>query len=195
MSNKTESERKMALLTCLQTMRLEQAVTIMRETPICLEQSDYEDILSPMTERLRRSRQSGLSGTAARWFRRIRAIQGFRDCGPDPMRMIASVELPEGYDGKILLVNLAGGVVEKMVCLRSGDDWHRSILANTRQEILDLGFDGCIVHELGGASVSFEASGTITIWGASDDFGACDKDAAAALIAEVHPGRQIIIAD
>jgi len=183
------------MLACLNTMRLELAVSMMRDTPIRLERSDFETILAPMTEGLRRAQRSGKTGEAHRLFRRIYAIKGFRDHGPNPIGMINISDLQEGYDGKILLVRLAGGVIENMVCLRSGDDWHRAILANTREEIRDLGFDGCIVHELGGASACFQPNGSITIWGTSEDFGACDKGVTAALISKAHPGNQIILSD
>ncbi len=193
--HKTTPEQKKALLTCLETMQLERAVAIMRKAPIHIERSDFEAILAPMIEGLQQAQDSGQIGDARCLARRIYAIEGFRDYGPDPSKMIKISDLPDGYTGKILLLSLSGGVVEKMVCLRSGDDWHRAILANTREEISDLGFDGCVVHELGGASVRFEPNGAISIWGTSDDFGACDKDTAALLIATAHPGREIVITD
>lgn len=195
MTSETDLERKKELLACLGAVRLEQAVTLMREDPVRLERSDFDSLLSPMAENLRRARQSALHAEADRWVRRMRAIRGFRDHGPDPLRMIAPVELTEGYNGKILLVSLSGGVVAQMVCLRSGDDRHREILANTREEIRDLGFTDCWVHELGGASVYFEQSGAISLWGTSNEYGACDKGTAAALITEAFPGRRIIAAD
>lgn len=193
--DKTALEPKKALLTCFETMQLEQAVAMWRNAPVDLEPSDFEAILAPVIKRLQQAEASGQIGDARRLTRQIYAINGFHDFGPDPSKMIQISDLPEGYDGKILLVNLSGGVIEEMVCLRSGDDWHRAILANTKEEILDLGFNSCVVHELGGASVRFEPNGAITLWGASDDFGACDKEFAARLIAATHPGREIIIAD
>lgn len=195
MTSETDSERKKELLVCLGAFRLEEAVAMMRKDPVRLERSDFDPILLPMAESLRRARQSDQPGEADRWIRRMRAIRGFRDHGPDPMKMIAAVELPEGYNGKILLLSLSGGVVEHMVCLRSGDDWHREILANTREEIRDLGFTDCSVHELGGALVCFEQSGAITLWGTSEEFGSCDKGTAAALISGAFPGRRIVEAD
>jgi hypothetical protein len=56
-------------------------------------------------------------------------------------------------------------------------------------EIADLGFPDALVHPLGGAHAGFESDGSIVIWGTSDEFGCCDKDLAARLIARAYPGR------
>jgi D-3-phosphoglycerate dehydrogenase len=71
----------------------------------------------------------------------------------EPHSRISPVILPEGYNGKILLVSVSGGGINKTVLLRSGDLWHREILRNTETEIKNLGFDNALVHELGGALV------------------------------------------
>ena len=107
------------------------------------------------------------------------------DCRIDP------VLLPEGYNGKILMVSVSGEGIKKTVLLRSGDLWHREILRNTETEIKNLGFDKARVHERGGALVRFEPNGAITIYGASQEFGACDKDYAAQLVKEAFPGRTV----
>jgi hypothetical protein len=145
--------------------------------------------------RAERMRAEGQSGEARRLYRRAAALKGLCRHGSDPARMVAETELPEGYAGKILLVSVTGDGFEGMVCLRSGDAWHREILANTRAEILDLGFPGARVHALGGAWAGFEADGSIVIRGASDDFGCLDKELAARLIARAHTGRPIRIED
>ena len=67
--------------------------------------------------------------------------------------MVAEVELPEGYHGKSLLVLLTCGGFERVIWLRAGNAWHREILANTRAEIKDLGFQHTHVDSLGGDSV------------------------------------------
>lgn len=109
----------------------------------------------------------------------------------EPGSRIIPVILPEGYNGKILLVSVSGAGIKKTVLLRSGDLWHREILRNTAAEIKNLGFDNARVHELGGAKLRFEANGAITIYGASQEFGACDKDYAAQLVREACPGRTV----
>ena len=109
----------------------------------------------------------------------------------EPDSRISPVRLSEGYNGKILLVSVSGHGLEKAVLLRSGDLWHREILRNTELEINNLGFENARVHELGGAHVRFEPDGTITIFGASQQFGACDKAYAAKLLQDRFPGRRV----
>ena len=109
----------------------------------------------------------------------------------EPDSRISPVILPEGYNGKILLVSVSGNGIKKTVILRSGDLWHREILRNTEVEIKNLGFENALVHELGGALVRFEPDGTITIYGASQEFGACDKEFAAELMRKVFRERII----
>jgi D-3-phosphoglycerate dehydrogenase len=109
----------------------------------------------------------------------------------EPHSRISPVILPEGYNGKILLVSVSGGGINKTVLLRSGDLWHREILRNTETEIKNLGFDNALVHELGGALVRFEPDGAITIYSASQEFGACDKVYAAKLLRKAFPERTV----
>jgi hypothetical protein len=106
--------------------------------------------------------------------------------------MIPAVILPDGYRGKILLVLIVVGE-ESLVALRSGDLWHREILRNTEAEVRDLGLTDAQVNELGGAFLSFEADGSIRIWGGSDEFGACDRDYAALLVKAARPGCAIVV--
>ena len=90
-----------------------------------------------------------------------------------------------------LLVSVSGDGISKTVLLRSGDLWHREILRNTAVEIKNLGFENARVYEHGGAHVRFEPDGTITIYGASQEFGACDKECAAELVRDKFPGRRV----
>ena len=110
-------------------------------------------------------------------------------------RLIPEAILPEGYNGKILLVSVSGEGIEKTTLLRSGDLWHREILRATEAEIKTLGYETARVYELGGALVRFESDGTITVYGASEEFGACDKDFAAAIIKRKFRDRTIKIRD
>ena len=106
-------------------------------------------------------------------------------------KLIPEIILPDRYNGKILLVSVSGKGIEKSVLLRSGDLWHREILRNTENEMKILGFENARVHELGGALVRFESDGSITIYGASQEFGACDKEFAAKMIRKTYPERQV----
>ena len=101
--------------------------------------------------------------------------------------------LPEGYNGKILLISLSSARIDNTVILRSGDLWHREILRNTENEIQNCGIADAQVHQLGGAWVRFEPDGSIIIYGRSQEFGACDKAYAAELIRNLFPKRQVDI--
>jgi len=138
---------------------------------------------------------AGRIGEAKRLARRADALNRFIVHGPHPERLVAETELPESYWGKILMVLISGGGFDHAVCLRSGDEWHREILRNTRAEIADLGFPDAQVHPLGGAYAGFDSDGRVLIWGASDEYGCCDKDQAASLIVRAYPGRAVTIED
>jgi len=65
----------------------------------------------------------------------------------------------------------------------------RGRAARIRAEIADLGFPDAQVHPLGGAYAGFDSDDSVVIWGTSDEYGCCDKDLAARLIARAYPGR------
>ena len=113
----------------------------------------------------------------------------------DPNPQIRPVILPEGYSGKILLVSVAGEMIDKTVILRSGDLWHREILRNTENEIRGLGVVNVQVHQIGGALLRFKPDGTVIIYGSSHEFGACDKEYAATLVRDAFPGRRVAVRD
>jgi hypothetical protein len=125
--------------------------------------------------------------------RRIKALKRFRDHGCDPKKIIEKTILPKGYNGKILIVTIMGGVIDGLNCLRSGDLWHREILQNTKNEIRELGFFQSSVYQLGGAHVRFETNKDIVISGTSNDFGSCDKVFASKLIQQVFKNRNIMV--
>jgi hypothetical protein len=105
--------------------------------------------------------------------------------------LIPPAILPEGYNGKILLVSVSSAAIDKTVILRSGDLWHREILRNTENEIRNHGIADAQVHQLGGAMVRFEPDGTIFIYGRSQEFGACDKAYAAELVRDLFPEQRV----
>ncbi len=111
----------------------------------------------------------------------------------NPQANIGETDMPETYSGKILIVAIIDETYGNMLCLRSGDLWHREILRNTKKEISNLGFSKSLVYQLGGASVRSESNGNITIYGTSADFGSCDKNLAAKLIRKRFPSKKIII--
>jgi len=107
--------------------------------------------------------------------------------------MIVETDIPEGYNGKILMVAILDESFGVKRCLRSGDLWHREILRNTQNEIIDLGFTKSAVYELGGANVKSDSKGNIIIFGTSNDFGSCDKKLAAKFIKNKFPDKNVTI--
>jgi hypothetical protein len=186
---------RVELTSLLREMRLEAAVRLLKRAGCEFDFAAVKAMILDYETRAGRMQSAGETGEARRLTRRAAALKGLLVHGPDPARMVAETELPEGYVGKILVVLLTGGGFDHAVCLRSGDDWHREILRNTRAEIEDLGFRHTQVHPLGGANVGFEPGGSITLWGTSDEFGCCDKEEAARLIARAYPGRAVRIED
>ena len=122
-------------------------------------------------------------------------MKTFNDQKLESESEIHPVILPEGYNGKILLVSVTGNTIGKTVLLRSGDLWHREILRNTEKEIRDIGVFDAQVHALGGALVRFETDGSILIYGNSHEFGACDKQYAAEMVQSAFPGRRVAVRD
>jgi len=174
-------------------VELESAAAAMETFNVSLSGLDLEPIIESFNVAAERERSSGEIRSANRLDRRIKAVEVFRDYGLNPNRLIAPAILPESYDGKILLMTITGGVLDGRVCLRSGGDWHREILVDTQEEILDLGFENALVDPVGGAFVRFEDNGSIEIYGISDEFGGCDKQEAVSLIRNIFPERKVVI--
>jgi hypothetical protein len=177
----------------LREMRLAAAIRLLKQSECVVDSAAVRAMILGYETRASRMQAAGETGEARRMARRAAALNGLLVHGPYPSQLVAETELPEGYVGKILLVLLTGGGFDGTVCLRSGDDWHREILHNTRSEIADLGFPDAQVHPLGGAHAGFDSDGSIVIWGTSDEFGCCDKDLVARLIAWAYPGRPVRI--
>jgi len=179
----------------LREMRLEEAIRLLKRSGCKVDSAAVKAMILGYETRANQMQTAGETGEARRMARRAAALKGLLVHGPDPTQMVAETELPEGYVGKILLVLLTGGGFDNTVCLRSGDDWHREILHNTRAEISDLGFPDAQAHSLGGAHAGFDSDDSIVIWGTSDEYGCCDKEQAARLIARAYPGRMVTIED
>jgi len=183
---------KEKVLACLETSKFEDAIKLGNEFQMNINPSDVNPIIDESTRQLEKTPALD-RGQRLSLLRKIKALTAFRDHGPNAKKMISTIELPEGYCGKILMVNIQNGLVHGLACLRSGDMWHREILRNTEQELKELGFFSSSVSEIGGAYTRFENDQTITIWGTSDDFGSCDKYLAAKIIKEAFPDRKIHI--
>ena len=186
-------DAKSIVLNHIRMVELESASAAMETFNVSLSGSELEPVIESFKTSAERERSKGEIRSANRLDRRKKAVEVFRDHGLDSKRLIAPAILPEGYNGKVLLVALSGGVLNGRVCLRSGGDWHREILTDTQEEILDLGFESALVDPVGGAFVRFEDNGSIEVFGISDEFGGCDKEAAVDLIRHIFPERNVVI--
>jgi hypothetical protein len=176
-------------------MKLEAVIRALKRSGAGVPAETIAPLVADYANRSRELLADGEIGEARRLARRAAALKSLLAHGPHPAQMVARVELSEGCGGKILMMALNGGGFADTVCLRSGDDWHREILRNTRAELKDLGFVHTRVDPLGGAYARFEPDGGIVIWGTSDEYGCCDKEEAARMIAPVYPGRPVRIED
>lgn len=179
----------------LREMRLDEALQSLKTARGNVDSAAVAAMISEYESRANQLHAAGATGEARRMARRAAALGSLLVHGPDPARMVAETELPEGYVGKILMVLLTGGGFDDTVILRSGDELHREILQNTRAEMADLGFSRVEIYPLGGAYAGFEPDGSIVIWGTSDEYGCCDKGLAARLIARAYPGKSVRIED
>jgi len=186
-------DAKATVLNHIRMVELESASAAMETFNVSLSGLDLEPIIESFKAAAERERSKGEIRSANRLGRRIKALGVFRDHGLNPKRLIAPVILPEGYNGRILLMTITGGVLNGWLCLRSGGDRHREILTDTQEAILDLGFENALVDPVGGAFVRFEDNNSIEVYGISDEFGGCDKQSAADLIRQAFPGRKIVI--
>ena len=180
------------LSACVKAFKFEEAVKLGKQHNMMLTSADMDRIINSLVM------QRGSGDTISnphQLDQRIKTLLRCRDHGCDPGKIIKKTILPEGYSGKILMVAIMGGVINRLVCLRSGDLWHREILKNTENEIRDLGFNKSCVYALGGAYVRFETNNDIAIYGTSDDFGSCDKVYASMLIKTSFKDRKVIVLD
>jgi hypothetical protein len=186
-------EPKSLIMDFLYSRRLESAWDIMKKNHVSKDELDCHRVLKDLERDVQRETTRGDIRTVNRLKRRIQSLKTFREYGLVPQRLIASVDLADAYHGKVLLVHITGGIAHGFVCLRSGDDWHREILQNTKEEIQDLGFENADVVPAGGAWVQFDADNRIIVYGSSDEFGTCDKKIVADLIESTFPGKKVLI--
>jgi hypothetical protein len=177
----------------LQAHRLEAVHNFFGHTQTVPDHQKIDHQVALLENHAEKERDSGDIRKSRRLVRRAGALEIFKDHGLDPDKLIARTDLPDHYEGKILLLSISAGSVKGLICLRSGDDWHREILRNTEEEIRDLGFETATVDPAGGAAIRLARNGDIVIFGSSDDYGSCDKKMAARLIAGAFPGKMVRI--
>ncbi|MBW2660369.1 MAG: hypothetical protein JRC87_12410, partial [Deltaproteobacteria bacterium] len=157
-----------AFLARLKSDGLEEAIRIMDESRLFLKKDEFDPITKILEKEADDRQAKGDIRWAVRLRRRAEALKVSQAHGQNPEKLIRRVVLPEGYNGKILLVSVSVGQAWEMTCLRSGDDWHHKILQATEEEICDYGFLQDNVCPVGGAWIRFRPVGAIVIYGTSD---------------------------
>ena len=174
-NSKIEGYRQM--LECIESLELEKAISLGRRYNLNPTPEDMATIIN-----------------SSHWEdQQLKALEKLRNYGCDPEKIIPKIILPEGYDGKILIVTIMGGLFDRHICLRSGDLWHRALLIKAETELKNLGFYNSSAFEMGGAHIRFETNRNIVIFGTSNDFGSCDKDYASELVHGLFQNRTIEI--
>ncbi len=183
------------LYQALRECRLEEALAALQRNPERLPAHRVDSLVERLEGQARQLQMAGEIGACRRMERHIFALRALLAHGPQACRVIRDVELTPNYDGKILLMKLAGGLLDGKLCLRGGDEWHREILRNTVAEIGDLGFTAVQVLPLGGGLLRFEDQRHPRLRGASDEFGRCDMELAAKLLSSTFPETNIRVDD
>ncbi len=141
------------ILTHFKEGKLELAAKAIEEFQMNLGEFDFVLLIDYFKTQIKLSLSEGEIREATRFKRRLAAIIILRDYGFDSRKLIPELILPEGYKGKIILISISGGLIEPMVCLRSGDLWHREILREVEEEIKDIGLVSTFVYEIGGGHI------------------------------------------
>ena len=166
---------------------LEEAQTMFRQYRASLTDQDYKEIREKLVSIEKRYVEGNQLKMAATVRQRIRAYDHFIKDGLSA-ETVPFVDLPEGYKGKILILEWRGNFY-----LRSGADWHKEIYKKFLQELKIRGFSKVYETEKrGGAYLGFNKEGAIMITGKSEDFGECDKELAKALVRSVYGEREIV---
>ena len=121
--------------------RLESAWDMIKKNDISLDDLDYQEAFKGLESNLHLATpKADIRACQSAQATYSIPLTTFRRFGFVPQKLMSLVDLREGYHGKVLLVHIEGGRNKGLVCLRSGDDWHREILHNTREEIQGSGF-------------------------------------------------------
>jgi hypothetical protein len=95
----------------LRETRLEAAVRLLKHAGSEVDSVAVEAMIQGYEIQASRMQTAGKTGEAWRLARRAAALDGLLQHGPDPARMVAEVELPEGYVGKVLMVRVAASTM------------------------------------------------------------------------------------
>ena len=111
---------KAAILNYLMAGRIETALGKMTEFQIELKSSDFDQAIAHLEKKAAHALSRELVRSAKRYRRIIATLQSLQRFGPDPASIIPAVILPEGYNGKILLISVSGGIIGDSVIFTIG---------------------------------------------------------------------------
>ena len=170
---------------------IESAHAVLTRHDIALEAPVLNGLIEDCLKCARSSRADGNIRTAIRYERKAAALTMLRDKGNISGKVIPTVDLPEGYRGKIMLCVVTGALIPELTYLRSGDDWHREILRNFEEEVRDYGFEAFQIMPRGGAFAEFHPDGAIVLYGSSEAFGRLKREDAIRLVQTAFPNRHV----
>ncbi len=133
-------------------------------------------------------RKSGVQATL-HLARRLKALDEYAADGAMNINQIETVDLPDGYSGKFMLVEFQG-ITFLTVGNQGNRRYHSEIKDGFKNNLNSRGFEG-EVKSLGGGHIKVSED-KIRIYGRSEDYGQCDKVLAKELVAKIYPNRDII---
>lgn len=187
---------KKTILDWFRTGELERAFDALDHSAVSMLDADIGLLLADFGKALEEAVALGDGQNERKIRHRVSAFTRCLASDFNPSDIVPIISIPPRHRGKILLLSMLGGLLDGLVCVRSNDLYHRDILRNAQLEISDLGLRSTSIHPLGGACLRDGGKDDrVTIWGGSDDFGACDKEFLVELLIPFYPGRAIVIED
>lgn len=171
----------------LQDGQLQRACEWIHDQHIELPRRELRHLLKTRRLDMLRCQRSAEDYLARRAGQRLYALGSVIDNAFNMDEVMPAVDLLEGYSGKFMLLRIMVGAGKPRLIIRSGEAWHREIVANTNDELHNAGFDQVALEQLGGDWVQANKP-NLKLWGSSDDYGMCDKHQAGAIMQTAFPG-------
>ena len=178
-----------AVILGLKECRFEYAETIARQFGYALVPDDISEAKQSLEDEFLEIAVQDSVEETTRLISAIRALDNYGDRGLN-VEDITQVVLPEGYDGKFLLIQFGNRVFFR--CDLKRDGVHQRIVHEFQYELSSHGYEKPVPHPLGGAHISFNPDGHIEIQGQSQEYGECNKVLAKELVSTVYPDRDVI---
>jgi len=182
-----------AVIEHLSNGRIEQAELVARKLGYTPTNEDYQSVRTGIKENLENLAKQGQVSQAIRKKQMLKRFDQYRESGLN-QEDIPQVVIPEGYQGKIILVEFRGKTYFRGD-REQGEAGHEKILGQFNEELRLYGFNADLYKHSdtkGGAYLSFGKDGSILISDSSYDLGECDKEEAKELVLSLYKDREII---